>query len=283
MRYAIVDGKRSEAHPNTYGKCEGCGDLLIPRCGKINVWHWAHNSNSDCVDHEPITPWHLSWQDTLPEAQREIVIGTHRADMITNGGNIVEVQHSPISTDDLLERERFYGKKMFWIFDAQEAFCGKGNITFKEDHVPRQILNSAPDPNEDFFSRLTSHRRYLEACARNEWFPTHLINWSYKRKVIWKSNRLVFIDIGHLIYNQIIRLGFPHPTFPGPYSETFHLSSSYLKGDLKIRYLFMFYPKDASGDVNYYGKLVTKDELVRSMNADSSAWIEELARLRANP
>lgn len=51
----------------------------------------------------------------------------HRADIVGNRETVIELQHSPISPDDIRAREEFYGK-MIWVFDAADFF---GNMLFR--------------------------------------------------------------------------------------------------------------------------------------------------------
>ena len=68
-----------------------------------------------------MTEWHLGWQRAVPPERREVVMGPHRADIVTASGGVVEIQHSPISVDVITEREEFYGDRMAWIFDARAS------------------------------------------------------------------------------------------------------------------------------------------------------------------
>lgn len=47
----------------------------------------------------------------------EVSRGEHRADIVAKDGAVIELQHSPISVDEILARERFYGK-MLWLIDG---------------------------------------------------------------------------------------------------------------------------------------------------------------------
>ena len=68
-----------------------------------------------------MTEWHLGWQRAVPPERREVVMGPHRADIVTASGGVVEIQHSPVSPDVIAAREAFYGDQMAWIFDATQA------------------------------------------------------------------------------------------------------------------------------------------------------------------
>ena len=85
------------------------------------VWHWAHHARADCDPWSgPMTEWHLGWQRAVPPERREVVIGPHRADIVTASGGVAEIQYSPVSPAVISEREEFYGERMAWIFDATQ-------------------------------------------------------------------------------------------------------------------------------------------------------------------
>ncbi len=120
--YADTALGRVEASPDLEGTCPACGQPCRPKCGQVMVWHWAHHAHADCDPWaEPITEWHLGWQRAVPPERREVVIGPHRADIVTASGGVVEIQHSPVSPAVIVKREEFYGERMAWIFDATQA------------------------------------------------------------------------------------------------------------------------------------------------------------------
>jgi hypothetical protein len=122
MRYAIVDGIKQLPSKGTWGSCPSCNATVVSKCGSLVVHHWAHKVGVDCDSwSEPIGPWHLEWQSEVKPDFVEVVKGSHRADLIGNGDCVIELQHSPISGDDIRAREDFYGK-MVWVFDATERF-----------------------------------------------------------------------------------------------------------------------------------------------------------------
>ena len=125
MRLALVDKVRAEPAPNLRGKCCLCGDDMIAKCGQYVRWHWAHKASITCDPwHESETDWHRYWKDAFPADCQEVVhvddrtLEKHIADVMTPGGFVVEVQHSPITEHEALSRERFY-KNMIWIVDAR--------------------------------------------------------------------------------------------------------------------------------------------------------------------
>jgi hypothetical protein len=78
--------------------------------------------------------------------------GQHRADVVSESGHAIELQHSPISTEDIAKRERHYGPRMYWLFDVRQAYeTGRFNIrrhkedeyiTFRWKHARRSVLSN---------------------------------------------------------------------------------------------------------------------------------------------
>ncbi|HKR02313.1 MAG TPA: competence protein CoiA family protein [Pyrinomonadaceae bacterium] len=113
-------GNKIEATPNSLGFCPACNNQLIPRCGQININHWAHRGRRDCDDwYEPETEWHADWKRQFGKENCEVVIPPHRADIVGKSGIVIELQHSPISPEEIWEREDFY-RNMIWIVDANQ-------------------------------------------------------------------------------------------------------------------------------------------------------------------
>jgi len=145
-------GQRFEPSPAAKGVCPSCGEEVIAKCGQINRWHWSHRGDTDCdawSEHE--TEWHLDWKDYFSKAEQEVVMGPHRADVRTKGGRVIELQHSPISVDEIREREWFYGTGMVWVVDASEFiqnldFRDKGDYSSFWWKWPRKTWSSACRP-----------------------------------------------------------------------------------------------------------------------------------------
>ena len=104
------------------GVCPGCGGEMIAKCGDTKIHHWAHRRGDDCDTwREPMTDWHVAWQECFPEECREVWVGPnreHRAD-VKGRGKILEVQKSPISAAEIQEREQFYGD-MAWMLCGED-------------------------------------------------------------------------------------------------------------------------------------------------------------------
>ena len=147
----IYDRERRTAEPGSRGVCPGCGDALIAKCGEIVSWHWAHAHGADC-DHwyEPISDWHLAWQNTAPAECREVVMGPHRADIFEDG-YVIELQHSALSVAEIKEREAFYEASapngLLWLWDARDfkdrlevrKYHRDGRVDFRWKH-PRKSM-----------------------------------------------------------------------------------------------------------------------------------------------
>lgn len=143
--------------------CPVCKGKVRLRIGKINAAHFSHIS-AECQDHwhYDMSEWHYSMQNRFPEEQREVVVKhgseIHRADIL-HGNYIIEFQHSPISKDEINERNRFYtaaGFHIAWVFDVQEQFndhqiCSvprNNNALMYEWSNPKRFLQAFPRPNE---------------------------------------------------------------------------------------------------------------------------------------
>jgi len=118
MLYAFVDGKKNLATPGARAVCSMCDGEVIAKCGKINIWHWAHKTTECDTWAEGESAWHLAWKSMWPEHLVEQTIRKngvlHRADILQEDGTVIELQNSSISVDEIREREAFYDK-MMWI------------------------------------------------------------------------------------------------------------------------------------------------------------------------
>lgn len=161
-----VNGERIPASPGLEAHCDICDTNVIPKCGRIVVWHWAHETVQNCDPWvEPVTSWHADWQAKFPIECREVRIGNHRADIRLPNSRVIELQHSGISADEIEEREKFYGN-MVWIWDAVDAYeAGRLDLRIKDWDV-------APG---------------LKHCS---------FRWRHPRKSVFFHRRPVMFDIG---------------------------------------------------------------------------------------
>lgn len=134
MRYALVDGKKSEAYPRAQGYCQGCGRSLIPHCGRHKVWHWQHPPSENCDPWAEVeTEWHRKWKDFYPVSWQEVPLRDssgelHIADVRTPHGLVIEFQRSTIKPEEVEARERFY-RRMIWVIDGSRNEFDKFNFS----------------------------------------------------------------------------------------------------------------------------------------------------------
>src|SRR6187551_3463787 len=119
MIYAYVDGEKCAPTPGAKGLCPGCSAVVLAKCGRINAWHWSHTARDCDPWYEPESIWHWKWKDRWAREQQEVVMGPHRADVQTHTGLVIEFQASPISPQEIEERENFYGK-MIWVLNGED-------------------------------------------------------------------------------------------------------------------------------------------------------------------
>ena len=134
MIWAEKDGEKIKATPKDYALCPISKNEVISKCGLIKVWHWAHKIKEDCDSfYEPETIWHYNWKQEFPKENQEVTIGVHRADIKTNGGCVIELQNSPLSTEKIQEREEFY-KNMIWVLNGG-TLCSKLDLRIKDEII----------------------------------------------------------------------------------------------------------------------------------------------------
>lgn len=166
---------RAVATPGAKGECPACGGELIAKCGEIVMWHWAHVS-ADCDSWaEPETEWHIKWKECFPLECREVTVGSHRADVMV-GAHAIEFQHSPISANEIRQRENHYGS-LTWVIDGRD---------FRERFSVRR-------PKQD---ESAIKKRYFRH-DQGDW----IFDWSHAKKSWFHADPAnVFIDFGHIEY-----------------------------------------------------------------------------------
>jgi competence CoiA-like predicted nuclease len=151
MIWAIKDNQRVSANPKDTAKCPICNAEVISKCGVVKAWHWSHKDLTDCdAWSEPESKWHLDWKNEFIEAQQEVSIEKdgikHRADIENSSGLIIELQNSPISSDDICDREIFYDN-MIWLLNGETL--GKN---FEIRQKPSYFTFIWKNPPQSFFS-----------------------------------------------------------------------------------------------------------------------------------
>lgn len=123
MRITIEDAVQGGAY-----FCPVCGGALIVKAKESEAVkeHFAHKSRRLCDSwNYDMSEWHRTWQRFFPEECQEVVVQNgeekHRADVLINN-TVIEFQHSPISAEEIADRNRFYiscGYNVVWVFDAE--------------------------------------------------------------------------------------------------------------------------------------------------------------------
>lgn len=178
-RYARNGKSRIEPFKGGKAQCQICGEAISAFCGEINRNHWRHDNLINCDNwYEPMTDWHINWQDKFPKDWREVVITKngkkHLADVHTNQNIVIEFQHSSISTHEISEREAFY-ENMIWVLDARE-FSDRFKITsdvktkLRElDKDKRKDINNAElSINQDIYNQRDEIEKIERSIENNK-------------------------------------------------------------------------------------------------------------------
>jgi hypothetical protein len=178
-QYAHIDDTNEPIHIYDYIKTE-CKD--IPKCinghelcsanGKIKKPYFRHKNNEDVDGNNPMTKWHCEWQGNFPKTERpfpkinDTQKSDRRADVVIQKFNtIIEIQHSPISPEEVKNRKHDYELNnhiTIWIIH--------GNDTIRVTHLKHSM------------------RIYLEFTKDR---------WKYKS---FTEYEFIFVDIDGLIY-----------------------------------------------------------------------------------
>jgi competence CoiA-like predicted nuclease len=170
MLYAKnINGVKISPEKNIEARCFGCDSLMVAKMGMVMLHHWAHLTKKECdIWMENEGEWHLGWKKLCEEHSKinDITIEKfikkeniwHFADIYSEKKGVTELQHSPISVQDIQAREQFYGK-MVWLFDCREAYK-EGRLT------------------------IYYHNTY------------HTFTWKHPKKTIDFVRKPVFFDIG---------------------------------------------------------------------------------------
>lgn len=157
MRYAInKDNKKIEvSFSGEKARCPDCNSIITGKKGLFKVEHWSHIAKNNCDSwHEPITLWHLRWQNYFPEELREVRVidkvnaKSHRADIRLKNGLVIEVQNSSIDIQEIMAREKVYGdKNMIWILNG-DTLTKKCRITYQFNRKRHALYFSIPTYSE---------------------------------------------------------------------------------------------------------------------------------------
>lgn len=214
MQFSIVNGQRLKASPRLIGNCPACGTPTRSKCGSIILWHWAHITTKHCdAWWENESEWHKEWKAQFQEDLQEVVQydqstgERHIADIKTNQGLVIELQHSAISIDELRSRESFY-QNMVWIVDGRSF---KDRFTIFPDRLPAPYTKLHRDfrlnkdgsvyrlISTDWFgtgySKKYEHEKYQWLLDKS-YKGHHFFEWSRPRKIWFSAKKPVFLDFG---------------------------------------------------------------------------------------
>ena len=165
MKFALRNGEKIEAKKGVNDAiCPICKALVIPKCGEVKIHHWAHKKKIEC-DHwwENETEWHRDWKNHFPADWQEIVHISddnekHIADIKTPSGLVVEFQHSPIETEEIISRNNFY-KNIVWVVDGKRRKNDERFFNSENSRLIKQWGNIGKSVFIDFGKPLL---RFLE-------------------------------------------------------------------------------------------------------------------------
>lgn len=107
-------------------RCLCCNTEVIAKTGNFVIWHWSHRADSQCPSSKGKGEFHYrfqklfelneievkseKWQNNIAD----ICIYDHR---LPDGYLVVELQHSPISVEEVESRNKAY-KNILWVVDV---------------------------------------------------------------------------------------------------------------------------------------------------------------------
>ena len=125
---------------------------MIAKCGPIVIHHWAHYGADPCHAYAPETEWHRRWKARMHDAGARIEVicrangRCHIADVVSPAGRILELAGTYHTADAIRDRERFYGPKLFWLYntapfwDRIEFWDRHGERCFRFKQPPKTML-----------------------------------------------------------------------------------------------------------------------------------------------
>jgi competence CoiA-like predicted nuclease len=192
MLYALIDGIKSNATPNSAALCPFCKSEMIAKCGEFKSWHWAHKRIVDCDTwYKPETEWHRRWKKVFGIANCEIILHKesvrHIADVKTIHGRIIEFQNSPINLETLESREEFYDD-MIWIINGNHF-----SSNFKIMPLNAREYDTYT-PEFEFFAKLHGFTPLYKPADHEK--RTERFQWKRPKKVWTYAASEVYIDLG---------------------------------------------------------------------------------------
>ena len=209
--------------------CPICGGRVIVKAKESEAVseHFAHKNKVECDSWQhDMSEWHRAWQNYFPEECQEVVVQSggvkHIADVLINNDTVIEFQHSPITAEEIAERNRFYtecGHKVVWVFDAEgkiknknksvdtidPILCADTDLCWKRpkrefsikmpDNVTifLQYKTSISDPR--YFGQESDILLLVKSVDTKQivFYETFFIDYGANRKVYWYINKDNFL------------------------------------------------------------------------------------------
>ncbi|MFZ4126038.1 MAG: competence protein CoiA [Rickettsiales bacterium] len=224
MRFALVDGQKTEPQPKLKGACPSCKSTVLARCGEVRVWHWAHKGILSCDPWwEKETEWHRGWKSHFPiEWQEvahldEITKEKHIADVKTDAGLVVEFQHSSIKPEERRAREQFY-KNIVWVVnggrlkrDFSRFLEGKSDfhkikdglylVHWRDEVFPKRWIDSSVPVIFDFRGAIVTDEN--EKAHEYLWCLLPANNTSQSAVIVFTPEQFVTLVKGDLLVREI--------------------------------------------------------------------------------
>lgn len=296
MIWGIDENKEKiKATISSKAKCDICETELIPKCGVIKIWHWSHKSLVDCDSWvEPESKWHLNWKDEFSKECQEITIKKcisdycnnkkynhnhngknhgdcidcefilHRADIKTKEGLVLEIQNSPISPDDICDREEFYGN-MIWLLNGEtigknlELRDKKTYLTFSWKNPPKSWFYSERDIYIDMEYQIEEIAEMIEDNENR----LHIVFKELKKLINEDPNKFDFTkyEYSHYLDEEEIKIKEVYDLWHDISMENSSLENrgDFFKGNT------IFYIKKLYGKIPCagWGYLISKEEFLR--------------------
>lgn len=230
MKFSIINGVRHEAFINGKGHCEFCLKETIAKCGKKNIFHWAHKNTEHCDSWwENKTQWHRDWQNKFPKNWQEVIHydaetnEKHIADIKTKDNTIIEFQNSIISLDEVIKRENFF-KKIIWVVNGAKfakrflvldklpnpdcsIFKDIRFIQIKKASRGKLFFNviESPKYNEPFGMVQLHNIKEIQIDIENNYVGHHQYDWLNPHFVWFEAKCSVFFDFGDRFVYKLIK------------------------------------------------------------------------------
>lgn len=182
MLIAVQNQKRIKAYKGAENcSCPICNQEVVAKCGELMIWHFAHKTNdNNCIFGKGKGNWHYLWQNKFPIDCVEYKKDNHIADIFIKE-TAIELQESPISLEEIKERNLSWGDNTIWIVSADKP-------GFEEQMV--NDINTGEHSN-NIYDNLYG----LSFNSKNtKWY------WRYPKKALLFGCKNLYFDLGE--YSQ---------------------------------------------------------------------------------